>query len=329
MSNLEFYSPWFLLLFLAFLPLLFRDFSKKKRKGILVPTTKNMEGLGSIKAVIFLLRISKYLILSCLIIAMVRPRSFSISQDQDETKGIDIMLTVDVSLSMLATDFEPDRLSVLKKIAIDFIKKRPNDRIGLVTYKLEAFPKMPLTFDHEALINEIKNINQREMEDGTAVGEGLAVAVNHLQKSKAKSKIVILMTDGVSNIQNVIPPLLAAELAKSNDIKVYCIGIGTEGYALMPVGVDEFGYIYNEMPVSIDENTLREIAQTTGGKYYRATSGEKLEEVYNEINQLEKSDIKSSKTYNYEEHFRFFLWIALGILLFDAFLRWVLYKFLN
>lgn len=329
MSNLEFYSPWFLLLFLSFLPLLFRDLSKKKRKGILVPTTKNMEGFGSIKAVIFLLKISKYLILTCLIIAMARPRSFTISQDQDEAKGIDIMLTVDVSLSMLATDFEPDRLSVLKNIAIDFINKRPNDRIGLVTYKLEAFPKMPLTFDHEALINEIKNINQREMEDGTAVGEGLAVAVNHLQKSKAKSKIVILMTDGVSNIQNVIPPLLAAELAKSNNIKVYCIGIGTEGYALMPVGVDEFGYIYNEMPVTIDENTLREIAQITGGKYYRATSGEKLEEVYNEINQLEKSEINSSKTYNYEEHFRFFLWIALGVLLFDALLRWVLYKFLN
>lgn len=329
MSNLEFYSPWFLLLFLSFLPLLFRDLSKKKRKGILVPTTKNMEGFGSIKAVIFLLKISKYLILTCLIIAMARPRSFTISQDQDEAKGIDIMLTVDVSLSMLATDFEPDRLSVLKNIAIDFINKRPNDRIGLVTYKLEAFPKMPLTFDHEALINEIKNINQREMEDGTAVGEGLAVAVNHLQKSKAKSKIVILMTDGVSNIQNVIPPLLAAELAKSNNIKVYCIGIGTEGYALMPFGVDEFGYIYNEMPVTIDENTLREIAQITGGKYYRATSGEKLEEVYNEINHLEKSEINSSKTYNYEEYFRFFLWIALGVLLFDALLRWVLYKFLN
>lgn len=329
MSNLEFYSPWFLLLFLSFLPLLFRDLSKKKRKGILVPTTKNMEGFGSIKAVIFLLKISKYLILTCLIIAMARPRSFTISQDQDEAKGIDIMLTVDVSLSMLATDFEPDRLSVLKNIAIDFINKRPNDRIGLVTYKLEAFPKMPLTFDHEALINEIKNINQREMEDGTAVGEGLAVAVNHLQKSKAKSKIVILMTDGVSNIQNVIPPLLAAELAKSNNIKVYCIGIGTEGYALMPVGVDEFGYIYNEMPVTIDENTLREIAQITGGKYYRATSGEKLEEVYNEINHLEKSEINSSKTFNYEEYFRFFLWIALGVLLFDALLRWVLYKFLN
>ncbi|KQT17596.1 hypothetical protein ASG31_09350 [Chryseobacterium sp. Leaf404] len=329
MFDIELYSPWFLLLFLSFLPLIILDFTRKKRKGVLVPSTKNMEGRNGIKAVLFLLKISKYLILTCLIIAMARPRSFTISQDQDETKGIDIMLALDVSLSMLATDFEPDRLSVVKNIAVDFVNKRPNDRIGLVTYKLEAFPKMPLTFDHDALIYEIKNINQREMEDGTAVGEGLAVAVNHLTKSKAKSKIVILMTDGVSNIQNVIPPLLAAELAKSSNIKVYCIGIGTEGYALMPTGVDEFGYIYNEMPVTIDEATLREIAQITGGKYYRATSGDKLEEVYDEINQLEKSDVKSSKTFNYEEHFRFFLWIALGILLFDALLRWVLYKFLN
>lgn len=329
MFNYELYSPWFLLLFLAFLPLFILDFSRKKRKGIVVPSTKNMECRSGIKAVLFLLKISKYLILSCLIIAMARPRSFTISQDQDETKGIDIMLAVDVSLSMLATDFEPDRLSVLKNIAVDFVNKRPNDRIGLVTYKLEAFPKMPLTFDHDAVIHEIKNINQREMEDGTAVGEGLAVAVNHLRQSKAKSKIVILMTDGVSNIQNVMPPLLAAELAKSSNIKVYCIGIGTEGYALMPTGVDEFGYIYNEMPVTIDEGTLGEIAEITGGRYYRATSGDKLEAVYNEINLLEKSDVNSSKTYNYEEHFRFLLWIALGILLFDALLRWVLYKFLN
>lgn len=329
MFDYELYSPWFLLLFLAFLPLIILDVSRKKRKAIVVPSTKNMEERKGIRAVVFLLKITKYFILSCLIIAMARPRSFTISQDQDEKNGIDIMLAVDVSLSMLATDFEPDRLSVLKNIAVDFVNKRPNDRIGLVTYKLEAFPKMPLTFDHDAVINEIKNINQREMEDGTAVGEGLAVAVNHLRQSKAKSKIVILMTDGVSNIQNVIPPLLAAQLAKSSNVKVYCIGIGTEGYALMPTGVDEFGYIYNEMPVTIDEGTLEEIADITGGKYYRATSGDKLEAVYNEINLLEKSDVSTSKTYNYEEHFRIFLWIALGTLLFDALLRWVLYKFLN
>ncbi|MFL9833521.1 vWA domain-containing protein [Chryseobacterium terrae] len=330
MFDFEFYSPWFFLLFLVFIPLLFRDLSQKKRKGIKVPTTKNMHGNNGILPVLFLLKISKYIILSALIIAMARPRSFSVSQDRDETKGIDIMFAVDVSLSMLAKDFEPDRYDVLKNIAVDFINKRPNDRFGLVKYKMEAFLKVPLTFDHDAVKDEIINMNQREMTDGTSVGDGLAVAVNHLMKSKAKSKVVILMTDGVNSpVRNLFPPQLAAVLAKDNNIKVYCIGIGTNGYALMPVTYDEFGYIYDEREVSIDENMLSEIAATTGGKYYRADSENKLQDIYSEINTLEKTDINVSKLYNYDEHFKIFLWIALGMLVFDAFLRWVLYKFLS
>jgi Ca-activated chloride channel family protein len=330
MIDLEFYSPWFFLLFLLFIPLLFRDLSQKKRKGIKVPTTKNMNSSNGILPVIFLLKISKYIILSALIIAMARPRTFSVSQDRDETKGIDIMLTVDVSLSMLSKDFAPDRYEVLKKIAVDFISKRPNDRFGLVKYKLEAFLKVPLTFDHDAVKNEIINMNQREMVDGTSVGDGLAVAVNHLMKSKAKSKVVILMTDGENSFVNgLFPPQLAAVLAKDNNIKVYCIGIGTNGFALMPTEYDEFGYSYEEKAVSIDENMLREIAATTNGKYYRADSENKLDEIYSEINKLEKTDINISKLYNYDEHFKLFLWVALGMLIFDAFLRWVLYKFLS
>lgn len=328
--DLELYSPWFLLLFVVFIPLLFRDLSQKEKKGIKVPTTQSMEQNNGILPVLFLLKISKYIILSALIIAMARPRTFSVSQDRDETKGIDIMLAVDVSLSMFSKDFDPDRYSVLKKIAVDFIRNRPNDRFGLVNYKLEAFLKVPLTFDHDAVINEIQNLNQREMVDGTSVGDGLAVAVNHLVKSKAKSKIVILMTDGVNNqINGLFPPQLAAVLAKENDIKVYCIGIGSNGYALMPVDVDEFGFFYQEMPVSIDEDTLKEIASTTGGKYYRADSENKLQEIYSDINTLEKTDIKVTKNYNYEEYFKVFLWIALGMLVFDVVLRWVLYKFIS
>lgn len=330
MFDFEFYSPWFFLLFLVFIPLLFRDFSQQKQKGIKVPTTANMNGSSGILPVLFLLKISKYIILSALIIAMARPRTFSVSQDRDETKGIDIMLAVDVSLSMFSKDFDPDRYAVLKKIAVDFINKRPNDRFGLVNYKMEAFLKVPLTFDHDAVKYEIENMDQREMADGTSVGDGLAVAVNHLIKSKAKSKVVILMTDGVNSLVNgLFPPQLAAILAKDNNIKVYCIGIGTNGYALMPVEVDEFGYIYSERMVSIDEDMLKEIAATTGGEYYRATSESRLEEIYSEINKLEKTDIKVSKLYNYEEYFKVFLWIALGMLVFDAFLRWVLYKFLS
>jgi len=330
MFDFEFYSPWFFLLFLIFIPLLIRDFGQKKQKGIKVPTISNMSVNRGILPVLFLLKISKYIILSALVIAMARPRTFSVSQDRDETKGIDIMLTVDVSLSMFAKDFTPDRYGALKKIALDFISQRPNDRFGLVNYKAEAFLKVPLTFDHDAVRYEIENLNQSEMLDGTSVGDGLAVAVNHLVKSKAKSKVVILMTDGMnSEINGLFPPQLAAVLAKDNNIKVYCIGIGTNGYALMPTNVDRFGYIYTEQPVSIDTEMLKEIAVTTGGKYYRADSENKLEEIYSEINTLERTDITVSKLYNYEEYFRIFLWIALGMLVFDAILRWILYKFLS
>ncbi|PWN63824.1 VWA domain-containing protein [Chryseobacterium viscerum] len=330
MFNFEFYSPWFLLLFLLFIPLLIKDAGRRKRKGIKVPTTKNMDHSGGIQGVLFLLKISKYIILSALIIAIARPRTFTISQDRDDTKGVDIMLSIDVSLSMLAKDLNPDRITALKDIAVKFVQKRPNDRIGVVAYAAEAFTKVPVTSDHQVVIDEIKNLNSAGLEPGTAIGEGLSVAVNHLVKSKAKSKVVILMTDGVSNIQNAIPPQVAAELARNNNIKVYSIGIGTNGYALMPTSQDIFGdLIFTETEVAIDENTLKEIAQTTGGKYFRATSNSSLEEVYNEINQLEKSDVKVSKLYNYEEYFKIFLWIALGMLVFDALLRWVFYKILS
>ena len=328
--NYQFYSPWFLLLFLAFIPLLILDFSKKKRVGIKVPSTKNMQENNKILFILFFLKISKYFLLTALIIALARPRSFTISQDNDDSKGIDIMLSVDVSYSMLARDLEPDRITALKNIAIKFIEKRPADRIGLVTYAGEAFTKVPVTSDHAVVIDELKNLNQLELPQGTAIGEGLSVAVSHLRHSKAKSKIIILMTDGVNTIENALPAQVGAQLAKSNDIKVYTVGIGTNGFALMPTATDIFGdLVFSETEVLIDEPVLREIAQTTGGKYFRATSNQSLEEVYDEINQLEKSELKTTKLYNYQEYFRLFLWIALGILLFDALLRWVFYKFLS
>lgn len=328
--NFEFYSPWFLLLFIALIPLLILDVRKKKRAGITVPTTENMQESKSILFVLFLLKISKYIILSSLIIAIARPRTFTISQDQDDNKGIDIMLSVDVSLSMLARDLEPDRLTALKNIAKRFVDKRPGDRIGLVTYSGEAFTKVPVTSDHAVVIDELENLNTQELQPGTAIGEGLSVAVNHLKNSKAKSKIIILMTDGVNTIENAMPPQVGAQLAKSNGIKVYSIGIGTNGYALMPTSIDIFGdLVFSETEVKIDEPVLREIAQTTGGKYFRATSNQSLEQVYEEINQLEKSELKSTKLYNYQEYFRIFLWIALATLIMDALLRWVFYKFLS
>lgn len=328
--NFEFYSPWFLLLFLALIPLFISDVRKKKRAGITVPTIENMQESKGILFVLFLLKISKYIILSSLIIAIARPRSFTISQDQDDTKGIDIMLSVDVSLSMLARDLEPDRLTALKIIAKKFVDKRPGDRIGVVTYSGEAFTKVPVTSDHAVVLDELENLNTQELQPGTAIGEGLSVAVNHLKNSKSKSKIIILMTDGVNTIENAMPAQVGAQLAKSNGIKVYSIGIGTNGYALMPTSIDIFGdLVFSETEVKIDEPVLREIAQTTGGKYFRATSNESLEQVYDEINQLEKSELKVTKLYNYQEYFRIFLWIALATLIMDALLRWVFYKFLS
>ncbi|WP_312819122.1 vWA domain-containing protein [Kaistella carnis] len=328
--NFEFYSPWFLLLFAVFIPLMILDSRKKKRSGITVPSTQNMTENNSILFVLFLLKISKYILLSALIIALARPRSFTISQDQDDSKGIDIMLSVDVSLSMLAKDLEPDRLTALKDIAKKFVAQRPGDRIGLVTYSGEAFTKVPVTSDHAVVIDELDQLNPLELQPGTAIGEGLSVAVTHLRNSKAKSKIIILMTDGVNTIENAMPTQVGAELARSSGIKVYSIGIGTNGYALMPTQTDIFGdLVFTEAEVKIDEPVLREIAQTTGGKYFRATSNESLQEIYDEINQLEKSDLKTTKLYNYKEYFRTFLWIALFVVLFDAMLRWVFYKFLS
>jgi len=306
------------------------DLQRKKRAGIKVPTIQNMQENKSILFVLFLLKISKYIILSALFIAMARPRTFTISQDQDDSKGIDIMLSVDISLSMLAKDLEPDRLTALKNIAKRFVDKRPGDRIGLVLYAGEAFTKVPVTSDHAIILDELESINQSELEQGTAIGEGLSVAVSHLKNSKAKSKIIILMTDGVNTIENAMPPQVGAQLAKSSGIKVYSIGIGTNGYALMPTATDIFGdLVFTEAEVKIDEPVLREIAQTTGGKYFRATSNQSLEQVYEEINQLEKSELKTTKLYNYQEYFRIFLWIALGVLLMDALLRWIFYKFLS
>ena len=327
----EFYSPWLLLLFLLFIPLIILDIrKKKKRRGIAVPSTANMGENSAILFVMFLLKISKYIMLSALIVAIARPRTFSVSENNDDTKGIDIMLSVDVSLSMLARDLEPDRLTALQHIAKRFVDKRATDRIGLVTYSGEAFTKVPVTSDHQVILDELSNLNPLELQPGTAIGEGLAVAVNHLKNSKSKSKIIILMTDGVNTIPNAMNPMLAATIAKDNGIKVYSIGIGTNGYALMPTQTDIFGdLVFTETEVKIDEPTLSEVAQITGGRYFRATSNESLESVYNEINQLEKSDIKAAKLYNYQEHFCTFLWIALVVLLLDALLRWVFYKFLE
>lgn len=328
--NFQLANPWFLLLFLLFIPLLYRDLNKNHAKVIPVPTTQGMPRNTAIVWVQNFLSLSKYLFLALLIVALARPRTFSIHTAHDDAKGLDIFLSVDVSLSMLARDLEPDRLSALRDIAIRFVQKRKNDRLGLVTYSGEALARVPLTIDHAVVMEELANLNPFELEQGTAIGEGLSVAVNHLKNSKAKSKVIILMTDGVNTIENAMDPNVAALLAKDFGIKVYCIGIGTNGYALMPTQTDFMGnLIFTEEKVMIDEDTLHNIAKTTGGKYFRATSNEALEQIYESIDLLEKSEVNLSKSYSYKEYFRPLLIIALLILVINIVLTWGVFRTLR
>lgn len=324
MTNFEFHSPWLLILFLLFIPLIIKDWKSKKTIGIAIPTIKNMKEDKVYSIVRLFLKTSKYLILSALIIALARPRTYTTKNIESE--GIDIVLSVDISLSMLARDFKPNRLSALKELSQNFISQRENDRLGLVIYAGEAFMKVPLTTDHQTISDEIQEIQPGDVEHGTAIGEGLAIATKHLINSHAKSKVIILMTDGVNTTPNAITTEEATKLAKNNNIKVYTIGIGTNAYAESPA-LTPFGeIIFVPQPVEIDEATLNNIAQQTGGAYFRATSNDSLAQIYEEINKLEKSNIISHKTYEYKEFFLFFLWWALSILILDFIVRFIIFK---
>lgn len=246
-----------------------------------------------------------------LVVALARPQSTKSWKDVT-TRGIDIVLALDISSSMLARDFNPNRLEASKDIAIDFISERPNDRMGLVVFSGESFTQCPLTTDHSVLINLFKDIESGMVEDGTAIGMGLATSVNRLKESEAKSKVVILLTDGVNN-RGSIAPATAAEIAKTFDIRVYTIGVGSQGTAPYPVNTP-YGVQYRNMEVEIDEEVLQQIAGETNGEYFRATDNRKLEEIYHQIDQLEKSKIEVKE---YSEKKEEFLWfaIAAGILL--------------
>ncbi|HAQ71950.1 VWA domain-containing protein [Salibacteraceae bacterium] len=270
---------------------------------------------------LFVLRV---LAISAIIVALARPQSSSSWQDI-KTEGIDIVIAFDISSSMLARDFEPNRLEAAKEVAIEFIKNRPNDRIGLVVYSGESFTQCPLTTDHDKLINLFEQLENGMVTDGTAIGMGLANAVNRLKESTSKSKVVILLTDGESNMGS-IPPITAAEIATTFGVKVYTIGVGTKGQAPMPVS-DMFGRIrYQNMDVNIDEETLTQIAELTNGQYFRATNNESLESIYAEIDKLEKTVIEETQyEKKYEEFFSLAL-IALGLLLAELILRRTIFK---
>ena len=249
--------------------------------------------------VLFVLRL---LCLSLLILAIARPQSRSSWKDT-KTEGIDIVVSLDVSLSMLAKDFKPNRIEVAKEVLSDFIDARPNDKIGLVIFGGEAFTQCPLTTDHKIIKNMFADIKAGMLDQGTAIGLGLADGVARVKDSKAKSKVVILISDGKSNTGE-IAPLTAAEIAKTFGVRVYCIGVGTKGKALQPVALYPNGEMeYDYVDVDIDDETMTQISNMTGGKYFRATNKEALESTYKEIDKLEKTIISEQSFTNKAEHF--------------------------
>ena len=266
------------------------------------------------------------LALVLIIVAMARPQSVDVSTKTKKTRGIDIVMAIDVSASMLAKDLKPNRLEALKDVAGKFIARRPNDRIGLVEYAGESYTRTPVTSDKNIIFSSLKDIKYNTIiTGGTAIGMGLATAVNRIKDSEAKSKIIILLTDGVNN-SGFIDPLTASELASEYGIKTYTIGLGSNGMALSPVAIRNGKIQYSRIQVEIDEKLLKEIAEGTGGKYFRATNNKKLEEIYAEINQLEKTEIEEFKYYNYEEKFRPLVLWALVLLAFEFLLRNTLLK---
>ncbi|MDY6800944.1 MAG: VWA domain-containing protein [Bacteroidota bacterium] len=261
--------------------------------------------------------------LSFLIIAIARPQS-TLSWKNEKTEGIDIVLALDISSSMLARDFEPDRLEASKDLAIQFINGRRNDRMGLVVFSGESFTQCPLTTDHNVLINLFRDIESGIIEDGTAIGMGLATAVNRLKDSKSPSKVIILLTDGVNNA-GTIAPVTAAELAQTFGIKVYTIGVGSMGQAPYPVNTP-YGVQLRNMPVEIDEELLEDIAQLTGGRYFRATNNAKLKQIYEEIDQMEKIEIEVKEYTQKKEEFLVFVLVAAALLLAEVILRHTLLR---
>ena len=274
--------------------------------------------LGVIRHLPFLLRT---IALVMIIIAIARPRS-STKMDKIDTEGIDIVLAMDVSTSMLARDFTPDRISAAKDIAIEFISQRPSDRMGIVVFAGESYTQCPLTTDRATLINLMKEIETGLIEDGTAIGNGLATAVARMQNSDAKSRVIILLTDGVNN-SGEITPQTAADIAKTYGIRVYTIGVGANGTAPYPV-MTPWGVQMQNVEVEIDENLLKNIAETTGGRYFRATDNTKLSEIYSEINKMEKARTTIDSFPIYKELFTGFALIALACLLLEVLISFIL-----
>ena len=323
-------NPNYLWLFLSFPLLIVWYFltSKKVQPVLKISSLKGFQQKSSFLAKLQpLLFVLKLLSLSLIILALSRPQTMDVSTRTKTNKGIDIVMAIDISSSMLAQDLKPNRLSSLKRVASSFIDDRISDRIGLVIYAGESYTKTPITSDRAIVKNALRDIRYDGIiEDGTAIGMGLATAVNRLKDSRAKSKVIILLTDGVNN-SGFIDPKIASELAVEYQIKTYTIGLGSNGTARAPVGILPNGkFQYGLTKVEIDEALLKTIAKNTGGLYFRATDNKKLEEIYNEINKLEKTEVEEFKYYNYDEKFRPLILLALALILIEWLARNTLFK---
>lgn len=300
---MSFANPQYLWLFLVYIPIILWYIKKQRvaEPTLKVSTLLPFEKVGTswkayLRHVLFVMRL---MAIGCLIIILCRPQTYD-RWSTSETEGTDIVIALDVSTSMLARDFKPDRFEAAKDVASQFISGRESDNIGMVIFAGESFTLVPMTTDKTVLLNYIQDISMGMLEDGTAIGDGIATSINRIKNGKAKSKSIILLTDG-SNNTGVVAPLTAAEIATNLGIKIYTIGVGSNGEALYPVGMNYYGKMeYQKLPVVIDEGTLRSVASMTGGKYYRATSKNVLKEIFKDIDQLEKTQL-DVKNYSHTE----------------------------
>jgi Ca-activated chloride channel family protein len=300
---------------------------KKQVAHVLNPRVAAFTKSGNLPKWQALLLVLRMLAVGFIVIALARPQTQDVSTQTKTNKGIDIVMAIDVSSSMLARDLKPNRLSALKKVAADFIAKRTSDRIGLVVYAGESYTKTPITSDKALVIDVLNKVNYDGIiNDGTAIGMGLATSVNRLRDSKAKSKVIILLTDGVNNT-GFVDPKTAAGLAQSFGIKTYTIGLGSNGSAPAPVALRPDGsFVYQMTKVEIDEELLKAIAAETGGSYYRATDNKKLEAIYKEIDTLERTEVEEIRYTKYNEEFRRFVFLAICALVLEWILRHTLFK---
>lgn len=321
-------NPQYLWLFLLYIPMIVWYVLKRRKTAPTLALSslkpfaaQRMPMRAALRHILFVLRLAA---IGCLIIILARPQ-LKDSWRTSSTNGTDIVISLDVSGSMLTRDLKPDRLEAAKEMASKFISGRPDDNIGVVIFAAESLTGLPMTIDHGAVINYIQSLKPGMLGDGTAIGDGIATSLNRIIDGKAKSKSIILLTDG-SNNTGLVAPMSAAEIAKNEKVKIYTIGIGTNGMADSPA-YDEFGrLVYTKQPVVIDETTLRNIAKTTGGKYFRATDNKSLDNIFSEIDKLEKTKMDVQHFSHTEDNFMLWAWLLFGFVALELVLRYTVFR---